>query len=333
MAEKVTSKSTKTIIWDAYKEKLEEIKQLKNQTIAEKKEKAILSTATNVVKDYNHITRGLNSFLSDFTQRVNNLNDIDEAIKIKSKEIKDLYDIEVEAASLEAIKLAIEKLENEKDSLDDQLSKKKDEIDNYYLEKLEEAKKSIKDFKDAEFIKIDREKDYIDYNFEREKKLREDKLKDELSNKKKVFDEYVVGQKKELENNSLALDERLKKIEEKEVVIVELQDEISSLKDQNNKIAEKTKEEIKNKLNKEKEIALNIQRSRYESDIKHLNSFIDIKESIIIDLKKNIQSLEEKLDKSYDKVNQVATNAVNSAKDKEALMFMRDCNNSKNDSK
>lgn len=324
MSEKVTSKSTKPTIWAAYQDKLQEIKNLKNQTIAEKKEKATLSTATNVVRDYNNITKGLNSFLNDFTQKVNNLNDIDEAITIKSKEIKDLYDIEVEAASLEALKLAIDSLENEKDSLDDQLSKKKDEIDNYYLEKLEEAKKSIKDFKDAEFIKIDREKDKVNYDFEREKKLREDKLKDELTQKQKTFDEYIVGKKKEIENDNKELDQRVKVIELREEDVNKLQDEIKDLKDQNLKIAEETKIETKKKADKEKDIALNIQKSKHEVEKVHLNTIIGMKNDTIDDLKQNIVVLEDKLDKAYEKNNELATNAVSGAKQQEALNFVRD---------
>lgn len=324
MSEKVTSKSTKTIIWDAYKEKLEEIKKLKNQTIAEKKEKATLSTATNVARDYNNITRGLNSFLNDFTQKVNNLNDIDEAIAIKSKEIKNLYDIEVEASSLEALKLAIEKLENEKDSLDDQLSKKKDEIDNYYLEKLEEAKKSVKSFKDDEFLKIDRERDKENYNFEREKKLREDKLKDELDQKKKTFDEYVFGKKKEIENENNDLDKRVSEVEEKEKHINAYEEIIKTLEEKNKTIAEETKTETKKKADKEKEIALNIQKSKYEGEKIHLNTIIEMKNDTIDDLKQNIIALEDKLDKAYEKNNELATNAVSGAKQQEALNFVRD---------
>ncbi|WP_428025067.1 hypothetical protein [Arcobacter sp.] len=333
MSEKVTSKSTKTIIWDAYKEKLEEIKKLKNQTIAEKKEKATLSTATNVARDYNDITRGLNSFLNDFTQKVNNLNDIDEAIAIKSKEIKNLYDIEVEASSLEALKLAIEKLENEKDSLDDQLSKKKDEIDNYYSEKLEEAKKSVKSFKDDEFLKINREKDKENYNFEREKKLREDKLKDELAQKKKTFDEYVISKKKEIENEDNDLDKRVSEVEEKEKHINAYEEIIKTLEEKNKTIAEETKTETKKKADKEKEIALNIQKSKYESKIDHLNSIIDLKDNVIIDQKQNMTNLENKLDEAYKKVNELATNAVSSAKDKELTSHLADALRSRNDNK
>jgi len=85
MSEKITQKSNKSIIWDAYKEKLEEVKRLKNETISEKRDNATISMANTVVKDYNIITKGLNTFLNDFNEKVNTLNDLDKAILIKSK--------------------------------------------------------------------------------------------------------------------------------------------------------------------------------------------------------------------------------------------------------
>lgn len=324
MSENVTSKSTKTTIWSAYQDKLKEIKQLKSQTIAEKKEKAALSTAANVVKDYNSITRGLNSFIFDFTQKVNHLNEIDEATTIKSKEIKDLYDIEIEASSLEALKLAIDSLKNEKDSLEDQLSKKKDEIDNYYSEKLEEARKSIKDFKAVEFIKISREKDNENYDFEREKKLREDELKDALDQKKKAFNEYVANKNKEIENDNNNLDKRVSEVEEKEKHINAYEEIIKSLEEKNKIIAEETKTETKKKADREKDIALNVQKSKYEGEKIHLNTIIEMKNETIDDLKQNIVALEDKLDKAYEKNNELATNAVSGVKQQEALNFVRD---------
>jgi len=236
--------------------------------------------------------------------------------------MKSLYDIEVEASSLEAVKLAINELDKERDSLENKLEEKEDEINDFYDEGIKEAKKKIEEFKEEESKKFDREKDQKNYDFIREKKLREDKLKDELSYQKKTFDEYVSNRKKEIENENKELDQRIKIIELREEDINELQNEIKDLKDKNQKIYDETKEEIKKKMEEEKETALRIQNARCESDKLHLNSIIDLKNDTIIDLKQNIKSLENKLDAAYVKVNEVATSAISSTKEKELRDFM-----------
>lgn len=322
MSEKVTSKSTKSVIWDAYQAKLKELAATKSPTMKERKETNIIDNAHKISKDSNVIIRNINSFLNDFTANINNLNEVQQAINLKGEEIKNLYDIEIEAHTLEALKLAIKDLENDRESLESKLEEKEDQINDFYQENLQKAK-----------AKLAQEMEVEKYNFERRSKIRTDQFEDEIKARRKAFDEYVSGKKNEIKNETSELEKRVEEVEEKESNIKLLETEIKDLKDEIKKIAEETTQEVKKKMEKEKEIALSIQRSKYESKIEHSNSIIDLKDNTIIDLKQSMTSLENKLDEAYKKVNELATNAVSSAKDKELTSHLADALRSRNDNK
>ena len=194
MAE-VTMKSTKQQIFDAYQEALKKsqemnaLKESPADKIEKERKEAVVANADKAVDS--------NIFNEEITKQYQ---DLKEAIAMKKAELKDLYDIEAQAASLAAI---INAAKEKKYQLDEEYKASKATQEEERKKAVEEKEQELKDLQESieavkeeiqatrkeETAKVDkerkREEEEYAYNLKRERKKENDAWEDEKAAREK----------------------------------------------------------------------------------------------------------------------------------------------------
>jgi len=222
------------------------------------------------------------------------------AINEKKRELKEVYDISIEADTYVALVQAKENIKNNKEIealkiIEDASAKAKVILDNAH-EKEQSIAQQIQNSINEYNTESQRKKEEFEYMFEREKKLKTDKLNDTLASKGK------------------SLDERESEIKVKEENIKEMELKIENLED----ALDKVKLEKDTQVKKEVEICSNniVTVKNHEIDIlktKHVAS-LAIKENEtrmlttqINDLNEQVAVLQNAVDNASKRLTSIAT--------------------------
>ena len=229
MSKSITEKSTKNEILDAYHELLAKVREQKTlDAKAVKKdaeEKEIVKTALDnsvehIVKRHAdlklEIVNSMDSLEEKLIKEYKKLTELQQAIEVQTKLLKELYQITAEAESLSALVLAQEEKEN---AFDLQMEQKKGDFEAEMAQKRAQWKKEQDEYEAAKkerdaLLKKERtrEEEEYDYNLQLTRK----KDSDEYEAKKTVLEKELAERKASYERE-LAERERAVAIREKEL--------------------------------------------------------------------------------------------------------------------
>lgn len=298
--EKITSKSTKSQILDAYNKaikKLNEIEASKDAPVSQKEsqmKKETFEAADKIV--------AMGILNPEITCQYKSL---ELAIEMKKNELKDLYDLEVEANSLTAMinahkdtqrELEEEAKENKKaieaeiKALEAGLKAKKEEVENEVAEERERVSKIRQ-----------REEEEYQYNLKRKQQLEDDEWEDN----KKARESVIASREEELVNKG-------KELVEKEAYIADLEDKVASIPDQVASAYEEGKKEGKAKADKSNAFEVRSLETKHKYEVQNLQNQIDrLGQDLETEKSKN-NDLQNKLDDAYTQMRELATNTVQS---------------------
>lgn len=307
----INAKSTKAEIMEAYmaqKKQLDKLMAAKDDPVAQekvKKQKVTLDSAAEIAGA---------GILNDTI--VKQYNDICEAVKIKTAELNNLYEIEIGLNTLVALVNAHKdktheldeqykqaKVEAEKNLLDTKAAIKA-EIDALNKEK-GEALAAIR--KESAELKIqlkqerDREEDEYTYNRDRARKIAEDEWADRAAEKRKELEAWDSS----IEERELAVIEQENHISELEQKVFEIPSLIETATAEG---YDKGKADVGKSWGFEKRSIE--QKNEYEQ--KALNDKVERLETDLTDAKNTIVTLQEKLDSAYAQMRELATDTVKS---------------------
>lgn len=319
---KPTMSNTKKEMLDAYNVLLKQLQEKKEaelkpeQRIEEKRAKEIVEVAGSLSSE--GVVKGISSLKLDMSRtltqisdkledEVNRLNGIQKAIDIKEEEIKELYEIEKSAAALAAL---IEAQNQKRQEYESEMAVMKEdlmqEIEKTRAEWEKEEEKyemEIKEQNSAEKKKREREKEEFQYTFKREQQL----LKDEFEDEKAKLEREIQLKREQMEKE---LAEREKAISEKEEELNELRKNVGAfpkeLETAINKAVKETTERITAEA-KNREQLLN---KEFEGERGVLTTRIEALEKTVKEQSEQISKLSGQLEKSYQKVEDIAVKAI-----------------------
>ena len=296
--EEITLKNTKQEILDALNEALlREKNNLKMKSNPEeeekvrKEEKAVLETKKNVEE---------NIFS---TELINKFKDLELAIASEEEKLKNLYGVEKELNNLTLVintgkdflmELDLKKkneearIKNEIKELEDEYNKKANELNSDYELK-------------AKTLKIEREREVEEYNYK-------------IKRERELDNNAFLDLKKTREASLKEMEEETKKLledaKEKEKYLSDLEKQVNDIPNLLVKEYERGKKEVTSELTKEHKYEIELLKKDYENQVARQNDKI---ESLKEELEKanNLTiSLQEKMDKAYLELKELATKTV-----------------------
>ena len=296
--EEITLKNTKQEILDALNEALLREKnsaKTKSNPILEEKERkvneAVQETKRNV--DDNVFSENL----------IKKFKDLELAIATEEEKLKNLYGVEQELSNLtlavNASKDIIIELEDKKKRETIKIEGEIKDLEEEFNRKSKELSKEY-DLK-SQSLKVERERETEEYEYKikRERELDKNAWEDE----KKIREANLKA--KEEEANKLLIDAK-----EKEKYIVDLETKVSDIPNLLIKEYEKGKKEVTSELEKEHKYQIELLKKDYQNTIDRQNDKI---ESLNLEIEKvNAlnSSLQEKMDKAYLELKELATKTV-----------------------
>ena len=309
--EKVTSKSTKDVIYNAYKEALEKIAKMEQEKfdpVAEKeaaRKKEMFKSADEIIKS---------GILNDTV--IEQYLNLEAAIEAKKKELQEMYNIEKEASTFTALvnahkdkeeELKTEYALKEKTAVE-ALEQRKAEIEAEIASLLENHKAKINKCNDeeeerkAEIKKARlREEEEYEYSRDRKRKLDEDQWADERNAR--------ISEMEELEASVMSREEAVSVREEK---ISEMEEQIKAIPG----LVEEARQEgiKKGKTDAEKshafekrhmETEFSYQKKDLEGQVERLQADLAAEKALNT-------SLQNKLDGAYAQMRELAADTVKS---------------------
>lgn len=306
---KITEKSTKAQILEAYnqlKEETKALKAMKDSPVEAAKEKELKASLENaeIAAD--------NPVFSETI--VKQYKDLKLAIEKKSAELNELYGIRAE---MDELAVAINTHRTKMASMDEDYKKKKEELDSELVKKQEEVKEQLEELdKSVRKAKAKADEEIVEYNAELEKKrVRED---DEYKYNEKIkhrddTEKWAVEKalrKAEIQRQEDAVKAREDAISEKEEEIQAMKEQIEAFPAK----LEETKAEAAKEAKAKADRGFAFEKRALESDKKHAEEMAAEKianlESQVDSLREDNERLSEKLDEAYKKMNEVATATV-----------------------
>lgn len=321
----VTMSNTKKEILAAYDRALNKITDLETKLLnpekklEEKKEQNLKIQAKKIVEDNldktfsnlkNHLDSVLNDALTKIEEQVKKYQTMEEAISFKQKELEEIYEIEktsstlaalIEAQNEKQVKFELEMAERKK-NLETELAALKASIEKEKADYEQEIKaQKLQDKQDRE-----RKTEEYQYNFKRIKLLAENELKDQIAAEKHQFDNEIEQKQKELET-------RENKLKAAETELAELRKKVAAFDSTLTAAVDKTRKETTEhvKLNLKHELELT--EKQYAGEKEVLLTRIASLEEKVKEQNIMISSLSNKLESSYDKVQNVAVKAIEGA--------------------
>lgn len=299
--EEITIKNTKAEILDALNAALEREKKIaitKSNPEKEEKEikvaKAIESSKVNVEK---------NIFSEELNKK---FNDLEIAIAAEEDKLKNLYGIEKELNDLTLVinagKDCVLEIENNKRIKSEELDNEIKELELKYKQKSEalqeEYEKMAKDLK----TKRDRENEEYEYKIKREREIDSNKWNDEKSERENKL------AKAEEETRRL-LEEAKEKVE----YIKELEEKVNRIPELLEKEYARGKKEITVELERDHKYETELLKKDYINQIDRQNDKIEALKEEIANVNNLNNKLQEKMDKAYAQIKELATKTVESA--------------------
>lgn len=269
---KVTMKSTKQEIFNRLLEVEKELEQKDMTTMTTKDIEARKSKKEKVEKANNLV--GKNILNETIVEEYNALLETKKDIET---EIKDLYDIKASVYTLEALKI----------------------VHNEELEKFKEQKSALQEeIKNAQTqIERERDEEEKEYVFQRNKKRKEEERK---------YETQRIEKELKLQDREKAVAEREQAVKDKEKEYQELTDKVASLTTELDVRFAEGKDVGKKEADKSNAFEKRAMENKHNAEVEKLENKIEILESSLATEKERNNTLSEKLDKAYEKINNTA---------------------------
>ena len=296
--EEITLKNTKQEILDALNEALLREKnsaKTKSNPILEEKERKVNEAVQETKKNVDD-----NVFSENLIKK---FKDLELAIATEEEKLKNLYGVEQELSNLtlavNASKDIITELEDKKKRETIKIEGEIKDLEEEFNRKSKELSKEY-DLK-SQSLKVERERETEEYEYKikRERELDKNAWEDE----KKIREANLKV--KEEEANKLLIDAK-----EKEKYIAELETKVADIPNLLIKEYEKGKKEVTTELEKEHKYQIELLKKDYQNTIDRQNDKI---ESLNLEIEKANalnSSLQEKMDKAYLELKELATKTV-----------------------
>lgn len=228
MSEKVTTKSTKNAIWEAYQDALKQL-EAKNALVEDPTAKIQEEARKQTLSDAETIV-GMGILNPEITEQYKNLQD---AIRIHKKELEDIYGIQAKAESLTAIINAYnvkkaeldEKYKNDVATYEAELKQRKEEgkSDLEELEKSKETKlQELNDVYVERHAALEKERKREVEEYEYALKRERQKENDAWSDKKAEREAALAEKEYEVTRLQKMLDEKVDYLTELEIKVAEI---------------------------------------------------------------------------------------------------------------
>ncbi|MBW1714708.1 MAG: hypothetical protein JRJ77_02620 [Deltaproteobacteria bacterium] len=334
-AKALSMSNTKKEMLDAYNALLKQLQEKRQaelkpeKKIEEKKEREIVKVAETlssegVVKDIGNlkleIGKRLTQIADGLEEEVNKYKKIQEAIKIRDGELKELYEIERSAETLAAL---IEAQKQRRQEFESEMAARKEELNQeiqIIREGWEKDKKAyeaqIKERDNAEAKTREREKEEYSYTFRREQQLAKDRFEDE-----KAKTEKEILLKKEQMEKDLA--EREKAIAESEEELNELREKVAAFPKETEQAVNTAVKETTQRITVEAKNKEELLRKEFDGQRNVLTTRIESLEKTVKEQSGQIANLSEQLEKSYQKVQDIAVKSVEGSSSLKSLTSLQ----------
>ena len=296
--DEITLKNTKQEILDALNAALEREKnnaKIKSNPEQEEKVRKAKAAVEETKKNVE-----ANIFSSEL---INKFKDLELAIKTEEEKLKNLYDIDSELLNLTMVmntgKDTILEFEKNNNMKKQQLEEQIKQLEEEYKLKTEELQKEY-DVK-SKMLKTERERETEEYNYKtkREREIANNKWEDE---------------KKVRENNLKSMEEEtqrlLKDAKEKENYLLDLEKQVANFSKELESEYERGKKDASESLGKEHKYEMEMLKKDFQNTIDRQKDKI---ESLMEEIQKANDinnSLQEKMDKAYVELKELATKTV-----------------------
>jgi hypothetical protein len=321
-ARKVSDKSTKQEMLEAYQALTKELEEKRAAELAperrleEKRSEEAVKAATAVApegidREIGHLKAEIGKMLADVSDRLaseaSRFRSIQKAVGSKEAELKELYGIEKAAVSLAAL---IEAQNQKRVEFEEGMSAERErlqtEIDTLRTEWDKEKKAhdvELKERDSTEKKARDREREDFIYNFKRDQQSMKDKLADE-----KAALEKEIAVKREAFQNEFA--EREKNVSEKEKELAELRARAAAFpKELETAVAQAVKE-ASDRLKLEAKNREDLLRKEFEGERNVLTARNETLEKVNKDVFAANVKLAQQLEAAYQKVQDIAEKTV-----------------------
>lgn len=301
--------------------KMDPAKEVAQKAVASTLEKAATIVKADVGSQITDmadtVTKALGDALTEINTRVANYKELDDAIKLKQEEIKELFEIEASAYALVAL-LNMQKEQEatfdermnarraeQQAKLDDLIAqteakrKENDEAARRYTAELKETRA--------------REQEAFDYDLSRTRKLENDKWDDEKAAREKALQNRIAEHEATMEAEDAAIEKRKEELAAQEEVIAELRAKVDSIPQL---VAEAAAKAAKDAATSEAR-GFQFQKQMIEKDAKAAADLAaaqikTLEEALAAEKARNI-TLETKLDDAYAKIESISGKAVDAA--------------------
>jgi hypothetical protein len=320
--EKLTVKNTKQEMLNAYHALLQEMEKqnqdrLKPEKIMEeKKTQAMVQTAEamstdGVVKEINELKLDMGKMLSGLShqleQQVQRFQDIQQAIDIKEKELREIYEIEKTAAALAAL---IEAQNQKRDVFEREAAQRKETLENEmrttraeWEKEKKEKEARMKELDAVEAKRRDREKEEFTYAFQREQQLARNKFADETAKLEKEVQARKEGLEKELK-------ERTRALAEAETELKDLRTRAGKFPSEMESAVSKAVKETSEKLQTAAKNQVDLSNKQFEGERNVLTTRIESLQATVKQQAEQIVKLTQHQEMAYEKIQNIALKAI-----------------------
>ncbi len=328
----ISMASTKKEMLDAYREmkqllltkadqaqsatKLKE--KLKHEAAADVAAQALERNPLDLIRELQAaMTRRLNELAEEFESERARYGKLCEAVANKKQELETIYEVESAAGDLMAL---IETQRQRKEDFEATMARRKDELASELTETKEELERARVELeyeneerrKEVEKIRKREREDY-DYGLKRERQQRKNALEDEMAQLQQEIDQQRQAFAQESAARQAELDQRERVVTEREKSVDELQRQVDAFPGILERKVATTAKETTAHISAEYEHKLALQAQQFEGNKNVLSSRIEGLEQLVESLRRQVESLSQQQEKAYEKVQDIATRAVDRA--------------------
>lgn len=315
---KISTANTKKEMLDAYKQLVRQLKEqakdeLKPEKVKEERQtRETVQAADTIASDsalqrLSNLKFAIDKQLSDLAagleEETNRYQQLKSAIEMKDREMKEIFEIEREAHTLAAL---LENQKKKKLEFEEDISAARAQWDR----EKQQYQDALKERKQEDEKNRKREKEEYEYNFKREQALQKAKLADELDVLKKEIQKKQADSDAAMAETESSLKQREKNVTEREQFIDGLEAKVNSFpKELETRIA-KAVQTAETALEAENAKNEQLLTKGYEGEKNVLQTRIEALERTVAIQEKQIQLLNQQLEKAYEKVQEIAVKAV-----------------------
>ena len=332
---KITTKSTKKEMLEAYNEVLQQLKEkraaeLKPEVeIEEKKIKEAVEVTDSlstkgIVREVSTLRLEVGGLLSQLSDRleeeVSKYRQVQQAVEAKQKELQDIYEIEKSALSLAAL---IEAQHQKRQQSEAELAVRKEEL-THEIETLRTEWGKEKKVHEAEIKernaddqkRREREKEEYKYAFQREQQLAREQFEDE-----KARLEREIAYRREQMEKELA--DREKAVAEKETELNELRKHVSAFPKELESTVNRAVKEAVQRVESEARNREELLKKEFDGERNVLNTRIEALEKTVTEQNEHIAKLSQQVEKSYSQVQDIAIKAIEGTSRSQPLLNLQ----------